>query len=58
MLAGFLAIGAFGLAGADLVRLSVAAGLAAFFINAGVVGMYPILTQAYPATLRASGTGS
>jgi benzoate transport len=57
MLAGFLAIGTFGLAGADLVRLSVTAGLAAFFINAGVVGMYPILTQAYPATLRASGTG-
>jgi len=57
MLAGFVAIGAFGMAGADLVRLSVTAAIAAFFINAGVVGLYPILAQTYPAALRASGTG-
>ncbi|WP_423603400.1 MFS transporter [Sphingomonas sp. MS122] len=57
MLAGFVAIGAFGLAGADLVRLSATAAIAAFFINAGVVGLYPILAQTYPAALRASGTG-
>src|SRR3546814_11142533 len=57
MLAGFVAIAAFGLAGADLARLSVTAAVAAFFINAGVVGMYPLLAQAYPAALRASGTG-
>ena len=57
MLVGFVAIGAFGLAGADLVRLSVTAAIAAFFINAGVVGLYPILAQTYPAALRASGTG-
>src|SRR3546814_7152240 len=41
MLAGFVAIGVFGVAGADLVRLSITAAVAAFFINAGVVGMYP-----------------
>lgn len=57
MLAGFVAIGGFGLAGADLVRLSLTAAIAAFFINAGVVGLYPILAQTYPAALRASGTG-
>lgn len=57
MLAGFVAIGAFGLAGADLTRLSLTAAVAAFFINAGVVGLYPILAQTYPAALRASGTG-
>lgn len=57
MLLGFVAIGAFGLAGADLVRLSVTAAIAAFFINAGVVGLYPIFAQTYPAALRASGTG-
>lgn len=57
MLAGFLAIGAFGLAGADLTRLSITAAVAAFFVNAGVVGMYPIFAQTYPAALRASGTG-
>ena len=57
MLAGFVAIGAFGFAGADLTRLSITAAVAAFFVNAGVVGMYPIFAQTYPATLRASGTG-
>ncbi|MBN8842533.1 MAG: MFS transporter [Sphingomonadales bacterium] len=57
MLAGFAAIGLFGMAGADLTRLSITAAVAAFFINAGVVGMYPLLAQAYPAALRASGTG-
>ena len=57
MLTGVAAIAAFGLAGADLARLSVTAAIAAFFINAGVVGMYPILAQTYSATLRASGTG-
>lgn len=57
MLTGFVAIGLFGLSGADLTHLSVTAAIAAFFINAGVVGMYPLLAQAYPAALRASGTG-
>lgn len=57
MVAGFLAVGLFGVAGADLTRLSVTVAVAAFFINAGVVGMYPLLAQAYPAALRASGTG-
>jgi benzoate transport len=57
MLAGFVAIGLFGVAGADLTRLSITVAVAAFFINAGVVGMYPLLAQAYPAALRASGTG-
>ena len=57
MLAGFVAIGLFGVAGADLTRLSITVAVAAFFINAGVVGMYPLLAHAYPAALRASGTG-
>src|SRR5690606_30986788 len=57
MLAGFAAIGLFGIGGADLARLAISAAIAAFFINAGVVGMYPIFAQAYPAALRASGTG-
>ncbi len=57
MLVGFVAIGAFGLAGADLIRLSITAAAAAFFINAGVVGLYPIVAETYPAALRASGTG-
>lgn len=57
MLIGVVAIGLFGLAGADLFRLSLTVAIAAFFINAGVVGLYPVLAQTYPAALRASGTG-
>ncbi len=57
MLLGVVAISAFGMAGADLTRLSLTVAFAAFFINAGVVGLYPILAQTYPAALRASGTG-
>lgn len=57
MLAGVAAIAVFGLGFRDLAKLSAAAALAAFFINAGVVGIYPILAATYPAALRASGTG-
>jgi benzoate transport len=57
MLAGFAAIAVFGLGFHSLVRLSLVAMIAGFFINAGVVGLYPILAQIYPATLRASGIG-
>lgn len=57
MLGGFVAIAAFGMTGPSLTQLSVTAAIAAFFINAGVVGIYPIMAQTYPATLRASGTG-
>ena len=57
MLAGFAGIGVFGLVPRDLTQLSVVAAITAFFINAGVVGMYPILAQTYPASLRASGIG-
>lgn len=57
MLAGVVAIGVFGLGFTDLTLLSLTVAVAAFFINAGVVGIYPLLAQAYPPELRASGTG-
>ena len=57
MLAAFVMIAIFGLGHSDLARLSLVAGIAGFFTNAGVVGMYPILAQTFPAALRASGTG-
>lgn len=57
MLAGVGAIAVFGLGVRDLTALSLTAALAGFFVNAGVVGMYPILAATYPAALRASGTG-
>jgi benzoate transport len=57
MLIGFVAIGIFGLGPRDLTILSLTVAMAGFFVNAGVVGMYPLLAQTYPAALRASGTG-
>lgn len=57
MLVGVIAIGVFGLGFRDLALLSLSVAVAAFFVNAGVVGIYPLLAQAYPAELRASGTG-
>lgn len=57
MVVGVGMIGVFGTGFADLAALSLSVGLAAFFINAGVVGLYPLLAHTYPASLRATGTG-
>jgi benzoate transport len=57
MLAGFTAIAVFGLGFDSVVRLSVVAMIAGFFVNAGVVGLYPVMAQTYPAAFRASGIG-
>lgn len=57
MLAGFTAIAVFGLGFHSVVRLSIVAMIAGFFVNAGVVGLYPVMAQTYPATIRASGIG-
>jgi benzoate transport len=57
MLCGFVAIGIFGSGLTSLGALSISVALAAFFINAGVVGMYPIFAVTFPANIRASGIG-
>lgn len=57
MIAGFFAIGVFGTGITSLPVLSLSVASAAFFINAGVVGMYPVLATSFPARLRASGIG-
>jgi len=57
LLAAFGAITAFGLGADDLTQLSLIVGVAGFCINGGVVGMYPIMARAFPAAVRASGTG-
>lgn len=57
MLAGTAAIAVFGTGFGTLAAISISVAIAAFFINAGVVGMYPILAQTFPANLRASGIG-
>ena len=57
MLAGFAAITVFGLGFQNVVQLSVVAMIAGFFVNASVVGLYPVMAQIYPAAFRASGIG-
>lgn len=47
----------FGQGAHDLAALSVVAAVTGFFTNAGVVGLYALLAQAFPAKLRGSGTG-
>lgn len=40
-----------------LSGLALVAGIAGFFTNAGVVGLYAIFARAFPTRVRASGTG-
>jgi MFS family permease len=47
----------FGHGQADLAHLTLVCACAGFFTNAGIVGLYGILAQAFPTNLRASGTG-
>jgi benzoate transport len=47
----------FGRSPPDLQRLSLICAIAGFFTNAGVVGLYAILAQAFPTHVRAFGTG-
>jgi benzoate transport len=42
---------------ADLAHLSLVCAFAGFFTNAGIVGLYGMLAQAFPTNLRATGTG-
>jgi benzoate transport len=57
MILGFGATTVFGLGFHGIAQLSAVAGIAAFFINCGVVGLYPIMARTFPASLRATGTG-
>lgn len=47
----------FGRGQADLQQLTLVAAVTGFFSNAGVVGMYAMVARAFPAYVRASGTG-
>jgi benzoate transport len=47
----------FGRSPADLQRLSFICAVAGFCTNAGIVGLYAIIAQAFPTHVRASGTG-
>jgi MFS family permease len=47
----------FGQTTENLVVLSALVAFAGYFINAGIVGMYAIVTEVFPTHVRASGTG-
>jgi benzoate transport len=47
----------FGRGQANLAQLSLVCAATGFFTNAGVVGLYGILAQAFPTHVRATGTG-
>jgi benzoate transport len=47
----------FGTGQSSLPQLSLVAGIAGFFTNAAVVGMYALFAQSFPTEVRASGTG-
>ena len=57
MLLATVMVTVFGLVNADLARLSFICACTGFFTNAGVVGLYGILAQAFPTYVRATGTG-
>ena len=50
-------VGIFGQTPADLSQLGTVCFFAGFFTNAGIVGLYAIIAQAFPTHVRASGTG-
>jgi benzoate transport len=50
-------VSVFGRGQADLAQLSLVCAVTGFCTNAGVVGLYGILAQAFPTYVRATGTG-
>lgn len=57
MLLSTLMVIIFGRSQADLSALSFVAALAGFATNAGVVGLYALLAQSFPTSVRATATG-
>ncbi|MEJ2590575.1 MAG: MFS transporter [Candidatus Thiodiazotropha sp.] len=47
----------FGTGQSTILHLSVVAGIAGFFTNAAIVGMYALFAQSFPTEVRAGGTG-
>ena len=50
-------VAVFGRTAADLLQIKLLAGLAGFFGNAGISGLYSILAISFPTEVRATGTG-
>lgn len=53
----FCMVTVFGLGPSSLLNLSLVSAATGFFTNAGVVGLYALMAQAFPAEVRGSGTG-
>lgn len=57
MLVSTVMVTIFGQGQASLSGLSMVAAAAGFFTNAGVVGLYAIIAQSFPTSVRGGGTG-
>ncbi|MDB5672018.1 MAG: transporter, partial [Alphaproteobacteria bacterium] len=57
LIASVVMVSWFGRGQSDLAQLSLISAIAGFFTNAGVVGLYATLAQAFPTHVRATGTG-
>ena len=57
MLASAAMVGIFGQGQSSLSGLALIAAVAGFFTNAGVVGLYAIIAQSFPTSVRGGGTG-
>ncbi|MFM6853513.1 MAG: MFS transporter, partial [Sphingopyxis sp.] len=57
MALSIIAIIGFGAGSADLAQLSIVAAVTGMATNAAVVGLYALLAEAFPASLRGAGTG-
>ncbi len=57
MIGSVVMINVFGQGQADLTGLAVVAGIAGFFTNSAVVGLYALFSESFPTHLRAGGTG-
>jgi len=57
MLASTVMVTIFGQGQSSLSGLAAVAAAAGFFTNAGVVGLYAIIAQSFPTSVRGGGTG-
>ena len=57
MLCASVTVAAFGQGFTTLAGLSMIVGVAGFFANGAVAGLYAVIAQSFPAALRAGGTG-
>lgn len=57
LVASFVMVSIFGIGYESLGQLALVSAATGFFTNSGVVGLYALMAQAFPARVRASGTG-